>query len=61
MNNLYKLETHVVPQTKMNYSKDKGMTIQTQYKNSLNCIYTKMHVHSDLVTVSPLKLNGNLL
>ena len=49
----------MLPQTRMQYNRKYGTnTILEQNKAGLNPLYTKMLVHSDLVTVSPLQKDG---
>ena len=61
LNSLYSMRGHEVRQTRMAYDKKLGMTIKRQTKNGLNCIYSKMKVEEDLVTISPLSKNNELI
>ena len=61
LNSLYSTQGHEVRQTRMAYDKKLGMTIKRQTKNGLNCIYHKMKVEEDLVTISPLSKNNELI
>ena len=56
---LYSGDTHYSKQVRMNFSKKYGsMTVIEQRKKALNTTFTKMHVNSDLITITPHKLNG---
>ena len=59
LDTLYSTTAHMVPQVRMQYNKQMGsMTIQEQNKAGLNPIYTKLYTNEDLITISPLKKNG---
>ena len=61
LQSLYSASGYQVIQTRMQFDKRLGMTIKQQKKNGLNCIYTKMKVGDDLVTISPLSKNNELI
>ena len=49
-------------QTRMNFDKSRGsMAIIQQRKRALNNVFTKLKVHDDMVTISPLKKNGDFI
>ena len=53
---LYSTKAHILPQTRMQYNRKFGTaTILQQNKAGLNPLYTKLFVHPDLTTISPLK------
>ena len=62
LDTLYSTKAFVLPQTRMQYNKQLGtMTILEQQKSGLNPIYTKLYVADDLITVSPLKKDGQFI
>ena len=62
LDTLYSTKPFVVPQVRMQYNKQMGsMTILEQNKAGLNPIYTKLHTLDDLITITPLKKNGQYI
>ena len=62
LENLYENTDIYASQTRMNFDKKQGsMAVIQQRKRALNNLFTKLKVHDDMITITPLQKDGKFI